>query len=218
MPVASSPPLLFLLISFALSLLIVLHASPLTDLAGVDPDHPVLDIVPASLYGQISGGSKDVLLCKRIKVSGHSRMKLGSYANSFRITLAPSAVIPERQHSKIQVCFHRNASLGLCQCEKDEWKTLQMGLWSSVMSPYDERYVDIKFTGEVSGSVSIGIEEDFQQWRLLCLAVGFVLLLLAPIVSSWVPFYYSSSMAIGVFLVVIILLFQVKKGRKLSDA
>lgn len=27
------------------------------------------------------------------------------------------------------------------------------------MSPYDERYVDIKFTGEVSGSVSIGIEE-----------------------------------------------------------
>ncbi|KAL8463589.1 hypothetical protein ACS0TY_034300 [Phlomoides rotata] len=36
------------------------------------------------------------------------------------------------------------------------------------------------------------------------LSIGFVLLLLAPIVSSWVPFYYSSSMAI----VVITVLFQ----------
>lgn len=50
---------------------------------------------------------------------------------------------------------------------------------------------------------------DFQQWRLVCLAVGLILLLLAPIVSSWVPFYYSTSMAIGIFLVIIILLFQV---------
>lgn len=55
----------------------------------------------------------------------------------------------------------------------------------------------------------IYIFADFQQWRLVCLALGFVLMLLAPIVSSWVPFYYSSSMAIGVFLVIIILLFQV---------
>ncbi|CAL5356850.1 unnamed protein product [Camellia sinensis] len=47
------------------------------------------------------------------------------------------------------------------------------------------------------------------RWRLFCLAFGFVLLLLAPVVSSWVPFYYSSSMAVGVFLVIIILLFQV---------
>jgi hypothetical protein len=57
----------------------------------------------------------------------------------------------------------------------------------------------------------IDVSADLQQWRLMCLAVGFVLLLLAPIVSSWVPFYYSTSMAIGVFLVIIILLFQVCK-------
>lgn len=52
---------------------------------------------------------------------------------------------------------------------------------------------------------------DFQQWRLVCLAVGLILLLLAPTVSRWVPFYYSTSMAIGIFLVIIILLFQVYK-------
>lgn len=45
--------------------------------------------------------------------------------------------------------------------------------------------------------------------RLLCLGLGFILLLLAPFVSQWVPFYYSSSMALGVLLVVLILLFQV---------
>ncbi|KAI7991532.1 hypothetical protein LOK49_LG12G02176 [Camellia lanceoleosa] len=62
------------------------------------------------------------------------------------------------------------------------------------------------------------LSPEFQRWRLFCLAFGFVLLLLAPVVSSWVPFYYSSSMAVGVFLVIIILLFQGMKllptGRK----
>lgn len=31
----------------------------------------------------------------------------------------------------------------------------------------------------------------------------------APFVSSWLPFYYTSSMAVGVFLVVLIIIFQV---------
>ena len=53
----------------------------------------------------------------------------------------------------------RNASLGLCQCEKDDWKTVQKGLWTSVMSPYEERYVDVKFIGDTSGSVSIAVDE-----------------------------------------------------------
>ena len=57
----------------------------------------------------------------------------------------------------------------------------------------------------------IVVSADLQQWRLMCLAAGFVFLLLASIVSSWVPFYYSTSMAIGVFLVIIFLLFQVHK-------
>lgn len=86
------------------------------------------------------------------------------------------------------------------------------------MSPYEERYIDVKFNSEISGSVTVTVEEDFHRWRFVSLAIGLVLLLLAPIVSSWVPFYYSSSMAIGVFLVIIILLFQGMKllptGRK----
>lgn len=54
----------------------------------------------------------------------------------------------------------RNISLALCQCEKDEWKAIQKGgVWSSVMSPYEERYIDVKFVGGVSGSVSVAVEE-----------------------------------------------------------
>ncbi|MBA0561201.1 hypothetical protein Golob_018050, partial [Gossypium lobatum] len=188
-------------------------------IAGIDLGSPALDVNPAPLYGHSSvHGSKDVLSCDRIRVSGHSRLKLRSYASSLRVTLAPSVLIPERLHSKIHVCFHRNASLGLCKCEHENWKTVEKGIWLSVMSPYDDRFIDVKFMGDVSGSVTVALEEDFQRWRLVFLALGFVLLLLAPFASKWVPFYYSSSMAIGIILVIIILLFQGMKllptGRK----
>ncbi|KAJ6757593.1 TRANSMEMBRANE PROTEIN (DUF2215) [Salix koriyanagi] len=212
-----SPSLLLLFSLVFASSLLPSRASHETTIQGIDPENPALDVTPSHFHGRVLShdGSEDFFFCERVKVSGHLRWKLSRYASSFRVTLAPAAQIPERLHSKIQVCFHRNASLGLCQCEKDDWKTVQKGLWTSVMSPYEERYVDVKFIGDTSGSVSIAVDEDLQQWRLICLAVGFVLLLLAPIVSSWVPFYYSTSMAIGVFLVIIILLFQ---GMKLLPA
>lgn len=50
---------------------------------------------------------------------------------------------------------------------------------------------------------------EFQKWRLACLGIGFVLLFLSPIISKWVPFYYSSSMALGILAVVLIVIFQV---------
>jgi hypothetical protein len=55
-------------------------------------------------------------------------------------------------------------------------------------------------------------------YRLVFLALGMTLLLMAPVVSSWVPFYYSSAMTLGVLLVVLVLLYQGMKllptGRK----
>lgn len=80
----------------------------ITTTAGVDIERPVLEFSPSVLPG-ISGslGVKDALRCERVRVSGISRVKLGSYANSYHVTLAPSVSIPEKLHSKIQVCFHR---------------------------------------------------------------------------------------------------------------
>ncbi|KAJ9559103.1 hypothetical protein OSB04_013717 [Centaurea solstitialis] len=76
------------------------------------------------------------------------------------------------------------------------------------MSPYEQRFVDVKFVGGFSGSVTITLDEVSQGWRYILLVFGFTLLFLAPVVSQWVPFYYTSSMAIGVLAVVIILLYQ----------
>ncbi|KAK2635427.1 hypothetical protein Ddye_030219 [Dipteronia dyeriana] len=84
-----------------------------------------------------------------------------------------------------------NTSPGLCRCEKDEWKAIQKeGIRNYIMSPYEDRYVDVKFDGKVSGPVSVAVVEVF----------FFILLFV---------FNYSSSLVIGVFLVIIILLFQV---------
>ena len=49
--------------------------------------------------------------------------------------------------------------IGLCQCEKDDCRSLQDGIWSSFMSPYERKYVDVKFGDKVTGSVTVGLDE-----------------------------------------------------------
>ena len=72
-------------------------------------EKPNIDVIPYLLagYASSSHGSNDVLLCERIRVAGQSRLKLGSYASAYQVTLVPSVVIPERSHNKIQICFHK---------------------------------------------------------------------------------------------------------------
>ncbi|KAJ4978839.1 hypothetical protein NE237_009619 [Protea cynaroides] len=212
----SSPSLLL----FALSLSLVFFCSfcEVTNYKDIHLGDPVLHLVPSRLDDYSSTlGAKDMVSCGRVRVAGIPRWKIRSYASSVRLNVTPS-VIRESLYRKIEVCFHRNSSLGLCQCAKDDWKSIQKGLSSGSMSPYDDIYIDVKFNDGVAVSVTVTIEEEFHQWRLIFLAFGFILLLLAPVVSKWVPFYYSSSMAIGVFLIVLILLFQGMKllptGRK----
>ena len=66
---------------------------------------------------------------------------------------------------KIVACFgiiFKNASLGLCQCEKDEWQVLQKSQWSATISPYENIYMDVKFKDKASGSIPVSIEEGLQ--------------------------------------------------------
>lgn len=175
----------------------------------INLENPQLTVKPVRLQGYTPKDYKDALSCERVHVVPRSRLELESYSSSIRLTVAPSVVIPERLHNRIQICLHMNASIGMCQCEKDAWKSVHKGIWGSMISPYEDKYIDVKYIGDVSGSVTVSVEEEFQRWRLICLGFGIILLLVAPIVSSWVPFYYSSTMAIGILLVVIILLFQV---------
>ncbi|CAL5435595.1 unnamed protein product [Camellia sinensis] len=73
-------------------------------------ENPVIDVTPSPLTGcntSSSHGSKDVLLCESVLVAGQSRLELGSYGSAYQVKLVPSAVIPERLHNKIQICFHQ---------------------------------------------------------------------------------------------------------------
>ncbi|KAK9110191.1 hypothetical protein Sjap_018251 [Stephania japonica] len=220
---SSSSPCSLLLLFLSLSLFFSVSTSttigtgtgtllPLTssiDLDVVDLEHPVLEVSPSPLVRYPSrDGAKDALSCSRVRLAGLSRLNIRSYFNSIRVTVTPSRVIPERLHNRIAICFHRNASFASCQCGNDDWGTLQKGNWSAFMSPYEDKYLDLKFSNGLSGTLTVSIEEVFHQWRLVVLILGFGLLLLAPILSDSIPFYYSSSMAIGVLLVVLIILFQ----------
>ncbi|KAH9318219.1 hypothetical protein KI387_019988, partial [Taxus chinensis] len=108
-----------------------------------------------------------------------------------------------------------NASLGLGQCKQHEWKALEKGLWTGIMSPYETKFIDIRMPDTLFGSLTISVEEEFQQYRVVFLGLALVMLFLAPIVSKWVPFYYSSAMAFGVIVVILVILFQL--GRNASD-
>ncbi|KAI3683754.1 hypothetical protein L1987_84269 [Smallanthus sonchifolius] len=53
----------------------------------------------------------------------------------------------------------RNDSQGLCQCEKDDWRSIQKGPWSSVMSPYEQRFVDVNFLVGLNGFLTVTLDE-----------------------------------------------------------
>ncbi|KAJ4770455.1 transmembrane protein (DUF2215) [Rhynchospora pubera] len=206
---SSLSTLAFPLVISLLSLL-PLSASEQSPPREVNLEDPIIIFTP-----QYVGGHS----CERSRISPLSRVNnLKSYANSRRVSLNISGSLPEKFHWKIEVCSHRNASLGLCECESNYWQSLHDGQWNSLISPYEKRYIDVRVKDQISTSFSLSIQEEFQQWRLVCLGIGFMLLILAPVVSDWAPFYYSSSMALGILLVVLLLLFQGMKllplGRK----
>ncbi|GKB40429.1 hypothetical protein Tco_0885371 [Tanacetum coccineum] len=136
----------------------------------VDVRNPTTYVTPAPTHG-----SSDY--CERVFVNGASRKVLGSFAKIYRVLLIPTAVISHDSHDKAQICIHGDASLGLCQCDKDDWMPLGNGLWSFVMSPYEKKIVDIRFTSGIHGSVDISLDEGSQGWCYFFLTVGTALLL-----------------------------------------
>nr|BAJ89231.1 predicted protein [Hordeum vulgare subsp. vulgare] len=153
------------------------------------------------------------IFCERIRISKIPRWQFQSYANQIHVRMNVSHSLPEKFHWKIQIYFHGNVSTGLCQCEMGEWQALHDGTWNAVKSPYNSRYVDVKLAHKKSVVFSLSIQEELHKWRLACLGIRFVLLFLSPIVSKWAPFYYGSSMALGILLVVLTVIFQGAEAR-----
>ncbi|CAM6048891.1 unnamed protein product [Sphagnum compactum] len=192
-------------------------SSAVPDVAVGEP--VTLRMLQVGEYVESSPGMKpgELVACARVRIPGQSRSKnYHKFADTMLVKV--DAVHPSL--AKLEVCFHKNSSLGLAQCPKESWQLLQKDLsWTGVMSPFETKFLDVRIGVSHSDVLlDISVLEEQRAYRLVFLALGMTLLLVAPVVSSWVPFYYSSAMTLGVLFVVLVLLYQGMKllptGRK----
>ncbi|XP_030474114.1 uncharacterized protein LOC115691573 [Syzygium oleosum] len=161
------------------------------------------------------------MYCERVHIHGLSRMNhLSKIAHSVKVKVfsKSSSLHP----TKFEVCFHRNLSLGMCMCPQNQWEKVGKGSWFRSMSPFDHKLLDIRVAGSSLETFEMSIEEEFFLYRVVLLVVGVILMTLASFLSNSLAFYYSSAMAVGIILVVLMVLFQgmrlLPTGRKNSLA
>ncbi|KAA8531556.1 hypothetical protein F0562_006265 [Nyssa sinensis] len=169
---------------------------------------PTLQLSPG-LPVEKSPGLKpgNVVVCERVQIHGLSRLRdLRKFAHSLKVKVShvnSSARLPD-----VEVCFHRNSSLELGMCPQGQWEKLVKGSWARSMSPFDHKLLDIRMADSSVATLEVSIEEELFLYRIVFLVMGIILMTLAPSLSKSLVFYYSSAMAVGVILVILIVLFQ----------
>ncbi|KAJ6907001.1 hypothetical protein NC651_017621 [Populus alba x Populus x berolinensis] len=180
--------------------------------------------ISPSLKVENSPGTKPGtwVLCERVDVHGFPRLKnLNKFFHSLMLKIPPSNSTLRRP--KVEVCFHRNASRAIGMCPQGEWEKVDKDVsWVRAMSPYAHKFLDIRMDGSSSETLELSLEEGFFLYRVIFLILGVVMLSIASSLSKSLVFYYSSAMAIGIILVILVVLFQGMKllptGRKSSLA
>ncbi|KAK4477441.1 hypothetical protein RD792_016664 [Penstemon davidsonii] len=230
--------ILLLLLASSSCLLAITSASELTLVVS----GPTLLLLSPSLIIEDSPGSKpgSKVKCERVRINGLPRIKhLNKFANSVKVKVSfvnppgrPPNVeklwvsvmnpnyLPSGPHTLFQPL--RNVSLGIGMCPPGQWERLNKGLWVRSMSPFDHKVLDIRMAASYSETLQVSLDEDFFWYRIWFLVLGIVLLTVATWLSKSLVFYYSGAMAVGVFLVILMVLFQGMKllptGRKSSLA
>lgn len=213
---------LSLLFFISLSLSLSSPAFSANNLTIAVAEPATLDICP-SLPVEKSPGAKPgyVVLCERVQILGLSRLKnLEKFAHSMKVKVSNASSATRLPN--IEACFHRNMSLGIGMCPQGQWEKVVKGSWVWSMSPYDNKLLDIRVAGSSAPVMKVSIAEEFVLYRVIFFAVGISLMLLASTLSKSLVFYYSSAMAVGIILVILVVLFQGMKllptGRKSSFA
>ncbi|CAN0864880.1 hypothetical protein LINGRAHAP2_LOCUS9068 [Linum grandiflorum] len=161
------------------------------------------------------------LLCERVRIDGLPRLRnLNKFSHSLKVTLTHSS--SALRGPSVEVCFHRNSSVGVGMCSQGKWEKVVKGTWGRAMSPFDHKLLDIRMSGSSPENFELHIEEEFFLYRIVFLVVGIFLLSVASRLSKSLTFYYSSAMAVGVLLVILVVLFQgmrvLPTGRRTSLA
>jgi hypothetical protein len=117
-------------------------SSAVPDVAVGEP--VTLRMLQVGEYVESSPGMKpgELVACARVRIPGQSRSKnYHKFADTMLVTV--DAVHPSL--AKLEVCFHKNSSLGLAQCPKESWQLLQKDLsWTGVMSPFETKFLDVR--------------------------------------------------------------------------
>ncbi|CAL4931808.1 unnamed protein product [Urochloa decumbens] len=215
---------LLLLIPSVLLLLLITSAAALSVSTPVEltvTSHP-----PASVHlptaRPISGGDGGATggpYCTRVLLRGRPSRPRDPSRFFHALRLRANATRPHG----LELCFHRNATVGPCKCAASQWQKMpKSGLWVQAISPYNNRILDFRMPADPSRSVVVSTEEEFLLHRVVFLVLGLVLMMVAHTLSESVVFYYGGAMTIGIFLVILIILFQGMKllptGRKSSLA
>ncbi|XAR57705.1 hypothetical protein NMG60_11025949 [Bertholletia excelsa] len=162
-----------------------------------------------------------IALCERIQIHGLSRLKnLRKFSDSVKVNVSfasSGARVPT-----VEICFHRNLSLGIGMCPQGRWEKLPKGSWVQSMSPFDHKVLDICMAGSSLENFQVSLVEEFFLYRIILLVLGIMIMALASPLSKSLVFYYSSAMGVGIILVILVVLFQGMKllptGRKNSVA
>ncbi|XP_073156167.1 uncharacterized protein [Henckelia pumila] len=208
---------------FFIWLLLVLPSiSSATEFSLVVSENTTLHLSPSLVVEKSPGlkpGTK--VKCERVQIHGLPRLNhLNKFAYSVKVKV--SRANPSGRSPSIEMCFHRNLSLGIAMCSQDKWEMFTEGLWIKSMSPFDHKLLDIRMGGSYSETLEVSLAEEFFLYRVIFLFWGILMMALASWLSESLIFYYSGAMAVGVFLVALMVLFQGMKllptGRKSSLA
>nr|GMC64064.1 Nuclear envelope integral membrane protein [Ipomoea batatas] len=161
------------------------------------------------------------VLCERVQIRGLPRLKnLNKYANSVIVNI--SHVTTGGRLPNVEVCFHRNQSRGIGMCPQSQWTRITKGSLIRSMSPFDHKFLDFRILGSSKQTLQVSLHEEFYLYRIVFLVLGILLMAVASSLSKSLVFYYSGAMVVGIFLVILMVLFQGMKllptGRKNSLA
>ncbi|KAJ8544851.1 hypothetical protein K7X08_017434 [Anisodus acutangulus] len=197
----------------------IVHAD---ELSLVVSQSTTLQISPG-LVVENSPGSKPgtKVICERVQIHGLSRLtNLRKFSHSVKVNI--SYLNPSGRPPNAEVCFHRNQSLAIGMCPPGQWMKLTKGSWVRSMSPFDHKFLDIRMASSSKENFQVSLHEDFFWYRVMFLVLGILLSTLASFLSKSLVFYYGGAMSVGVFLVILMVLFQGMKllptGRKSSLA
>lgn len=210
---------LWLLVTLSCTSTSIVHAD---ELSLVVSQSIVLQISPGIVVENSPGSKPETkVICERVQIHGLSRLKsLRKYAHSVKVNV--SYLNPSGRPPNAEVCFHRNQSLAIGMCSPGQWMKLTKGSWVRSMSPFDHKFLDIRMASSSKETFQVSLQEELFLYRVMFLVLGILLMTLASFLSKSLVFFYGGAMAVGVFLVILMVLFQGMKllptGRKSSLA